>query len=219
MESRQRRRLIRYLLAGGAALVPGVTLSMSGKPLNSSIRELRGEARVNGQPVTAATIVRPGDTVETGDASHMVFVVGQDAFLARSNTRVELYQDNGFVNMLRVLTGALLSVYGKGEKRVETPVASMGIRGTATYIESRPDETYLCTCYGTVRMQALDDPAVYETVTTTHHDAPRFIRRTETGSVIRKAPVFNHTDDELIMLEATVGREPPFTFNPFDSQY
>lgn len=219
MESNQRRRLIRYLLAGSTFLVPGVALPMSARPLNPSIRGLRGEAWVNGKPVTAATIVEPGDSVETGDGSHMVFVVGKDAHLMRSNTQVELKQENGIVELMRVLSGAILSVYGEGRKRVETPEVSLGIRGTATYIESEPNRTYLCTCYGTVRMQAVDNPNVAETVTTTHHDAPRFILRRDSGTEIRKAPVFNHTDAELIMLEATVGREPPFPFNPFESEY
>ena len=167
MESRQRRRLIQYLLAGGATLVPGLTFSMSGKPLNRSIRSLKGEAMINGNPVTAATIIKPGDRVTTGRGSRMVFVVGQDAYLMRANSEVELKQENGVVTLLRVLTGAILSVYGKEKKRVETPTAVIGIRGTATYIEcNEPDLTYLCTCYGTVDMQAIDDPSVRETVTT-----------------------------------------------------
>jgi len=32
---------------------------------------------------------------------------------------------------------------------LKTPTATVGIRGTGLYVESQPDLTYVCTCYGT----------------------------------------------------------------------
>ena len=45
---------------------------------------------------------------------------------------------------------------------------------------------------------------------TTHHESPLLL--TESDGVVRAepGPFRNHTDAELIMLEALVGREPPF---------
>jgi hypothetical protein len=69
--------------------------------------------------------------------------------------------------------------------------------------------SYLCTCYGTVDIQATSNPLQQETVITKRHDAPRYIY-TSGVRLIEKAPVINHTDDELFMLEALVGRMPEF---------
>ena len=49
---------------------------------------------------------------------------------------------------------------------------------------------------------------IKETVKTNHHDEPRYIYSKK--NIIEKAPVINHTDLELIMLEKLVLRKPPF---------
>ena len=110
------------------------------------------------------------------------------------------------------MTGKLLSVFGRGSRSIATPTATIGIRGTGIYIEAEAERTYVCTCYGLVDLQASNMPEARETVMTTHHDAPRYIyAHGETPiKMIEPAPVINHTDAELIMLEALVGRKPPF---------
>ena len=45
---------------------------------------------------------------------------------------------------------------------------------------------------------------------TVHHDAPRFIYPAGRPRIIERAPVINHKDEELILLESLVGRVPPF---------
>jgi len=69
-------------------------------------------------------------------------------------------------------------------------------------------KTYICTCYGTSVLQVIKDLSIKETVKTTHHDEPRVIF-SKINSIIA-APVMNHTDLELIMLEELVFRKPPF---------
>ena len=73
------------------------------------------------------------------------------------------------------------------------------------------ERTYVCLCYGLADLQASSMPEARQTVTTTHHDAPRYIyaRGGTPVRMIETAPVINHTDAELIMLEALVGRKPP----------
>lgn len=75
-------------------------------------------------------------------------------------------------------------------------------------LESDSEETYIYTCYGTSHLQIKETPDITETVTTQHHEAPRFIYAAEKRIVL--APMFNHSDQELIMLEELVGRVPPF---------
>jgi hypothetical protein len=62
-----------------------------------------------------------------------------------------------------------------------------------------------------VALAASDDPGESELITTTNHDAPRYIssKPGNDGSRIRRAPVINHTNVELQLLEQLVGRQVP----------
>ena len=59
-----------------------------------------------------------------------------------------------------------------------------------------------------------DDPASRERVRTRHHDKPRYVMAAGAPQMIMGAPVVNHTDAELILLEGLVGRKPPFGTEP-----
>ncbi len=54
------------------------------------------------------------------------------------------------------------------------------------------------------------DPNVRESIKTFYHEKPRFLYGKGAKEIMAEAPVFNHTDEELIMLESLVGRVPPF---------
>jgi hypothetical protein len=88
--------------------------------------------------------------------------------------------------------------------------ATIGIRGTGIYVEIEARRTYACTCYGEAVLTPVDDPGAAETVRTKHHDQPRYIYGKGMPSMMEAAPVVNHTDAELYMLEGLVGRSPPF---------
>ena len=75
-------------------------------------------------------------------------------------------------------------------------------------IEVDNEKSYICTCYGKAILQRKDNLNVKEVVKTSHHDEPRYIYIEK--NIIEKAPVINHTDLELIMLEEQVFRKPPF---------
>ena len=97
--------------------------------------------------------------------------------------------------------------------RITTATATIGIRGTAWYAESDPEQTYFCTCYGTADIAASNDPGSKETVISSHHDRPLYILgKSAPGRGIRNAPFVNHTDQELMLIETLVGRTPPFVF-------
>ena len=114
---------------------------------------------------------------------------------------------------LRMLTGKLLTVSRNSPMRVNTATATIGIRGTGFYIEADAEQTYFCTCYGTTEVAATNDAASKETIVSKHHDRPVYILKAEaSGKNIRPAPMINHTDQELTLIEALVGRTPPFVF-------
>jgi hypothetical protein len=113
----------------------------------------------------------------------------------------------------------VLSAFAPGEpKTIRTPTSTIGIRGTAVYVEAEAARTYACVCYGEADLASSADPAARETVRTSHHEQPRYILGAGAPQMLIGAPVINHTDAELVMLENLVGRWPPFTPWPGESR-
>ena len=80
-------------------------------------------------------------------------------------------------------------------------------------MESSPEQTYFCTCYGVTDVTAIADPGNTVTVSAQHHDRPLTILKSAArGQHIVDAPFINHTDQELALIEALVGRTTPFVF-------
>ena len=221
----RRRLLIRALAAGlfsgsVASRESGAqALGSRPEPLppGRSIYRIDGQVMVDGAPATLETRVGGRARVETGPGSEVVYAVGTSAFIQRSDSAVALDSaepDSAAVSGVEVLAGKILSVFPTGRAvRMTTKNASIGIRGTGVYIESDPEETYFCTCYGLADVTATDDPASQETVLSRQHDRPLYILSGEpSGLNIRLAPFINHTDQELALIEALVGRTPPFVF-------
>ena len=192
----------------GQQLLGGIPAKM---PVGRSVYRVRGDVKVDGLPATLDTVIEAGSTIVTRDKSRIIFVVGEHSYLVRSNSEMKI-EGSGFVTRsLRLLTGSLLSVFGKTKPKLATNVATIGIRGTGVYMESEPDLSYVCTCYGLTEITANADPNATEQIRSEHHDAPRYILSTPSGGkLILPAPFKNHDDEELALLEALVGREPPF---------
>jgi len=213
----QRRKLLSRLVTGSAlaAAAPFLirnALAMGDRIHTQGIHKLEGTVLVNNKPASIGTLINPGDKISTGDNSLAIFVVERDAYMLKSNSKLEISAAGTTIKTLNLIAGKMLSVFGKGEKKIIIPTATIGIRGTAIYAEADPVRSYLCTCYGTVNIQSSSNPSAQETVITKKHDAPRYIYA-KGDQLITKAPVINHTDDELFMLEALVGRMPGF-FSP-----
>jgi hypothetical protein len=230
-DASRREALSRLLASGALALMPWQManagwFSWGPKKLSSdkSIHSLDGEALVNGRPADLQTRIHAGDRIETRDDSEIIFVVGGDSFILRSNSHMEIAGGDFLIRGLRLLSGSLLSVFGQRKTdeslTMSGPTATIGIRGTAVYMEAEPDLTYLCTCYGQVALAASSDPDDSEIITATNHDLPRYITsKPVKGTRIRKAPVKNHSNAELKLLEAIVGRKVPKGFGASDDRY
>lgn len=206
-----RRNTLRKLAASGVLGTGGIIgLLQAALAANTQtgMRSIEGEVTIDGKPATIGQQVRPGQKVATGADAEAIFVIGKDAFLQRENS--EFAWRAGAVPVLRYLSGKVLSVFGKGRKRLDTPTATVGIRGTACYIEAEQEQTYFCLCYGTALVTPKGMPTMHETVRTQHHEHPMYIRGGNAREIMESARVINHTDAELIMLEGLVGRLPPF---------
>lgn len=208
--NRLRRAALGRLAAAG---VIGSSYGLIAKALAAENRQgftlVKGKVTVDGKPAIVGQIVRPGQKIATGPASEAVVVIGQDAFMLRENSEFGI-EPGVSVMALRYISGKILSVFGKGDKQLRTPTASIGIRGTACYIEAESSRTYFCLCYGEAELTPLADPAQKETIRTEHHEHPLYVGGKEAPVMMAQAPVINHTDAELVMLESLVGRKPPF---------
>jgi hypothetical protein len=185
----------------GAAAMLLVREALAQGRLEQGVYRRQGDVRIS------------ADSVSTGADGEVVFVVDKDAVLVRRNSELSILKTG-----LRIVTGAVLSVFGGGRRQLRTPTANIGIRGTAVYIEAERGRTYVCTCYGEAVLEPRGDPASRETVHTLHHEQPRYIMAQGAPQRIMRAPVANHTDAELVFLESLVGRKPPFVgkgFQPY----
>ncbi|MGH8764792.1 MAG: hypothetical protein ACRET8_03660 [Burkholderiales bacterium] len=190
--------------------------------LEKGVYRVRGDVRINGNPAREGMDLHGGDVITTGPGGELVFVAGKDAFMVRANSRVELEGAAGalVLNGLRIVTGAVLSVFTPGQpKTIRTATATIGIRGTGIYVQAEASRTYACTCYGEAELASAADPSARETVRTTHHDQPRYIMDTGAPIMLMMAPIINHTDAELIFLESLAGRRPPFADMPGYDRY
>lgn len=77
-----------------------------------SIYDMSGQVSVNGGKASLDTKIEASDIITTGRRSHVIFAVGKDAFVLRSNSRLELSGGDLVINTLRLVTGKLLSVFG-----------------------------------------------------------------------------------------------------------
>ena len=229
----RRQWLIRALAAGffgaSSAGAQAITFGIFGSrprklPPGQSIYGLSGQVSVNDKEATLATQIRPGDTVQTGQNSEIVFVVNTHSMILRGDSKLVIEAPDGASNTgspesfiisgLRMISGKLLSVSRNSPMKVTSSTATIGIRGTGFYVESEPDRTYFCTCYGATEVQANADPTSRENVSARHHDRPLYIVTDGgAGNNIRNAPFINHTDQELALIETLVGRKTPVVFS------
>lgn len=208
------RRVLLARLAAGAALGGGVTAlireALAQQRVSTSVQVVRskGSVAVTSQAIQAGGTSHAGTTVVTGPSSEAVLLFGKDAFLQRENTSASFGTEPA-KELLRVASGKIMGVFGQGEKKLVTGTAVIGIRGTGCYIEAEETRSYFCLCYGAADVAPAATPDHVHSYETRHHDKPFYITdRLE--SAMLPAKVVNHTDDELILLEALCGRRPPF---------
>ena len=189
-----------------AAIIPITALAA-----NSVIHDLQGTVTINKKPLTRALDIKNGDEITVSTGGKLVFSIGEDAFLVRGGSTLQVYaeENSAFVSALRLVNGAVLGVFGKRKSttQIYTVTATIGIRGTAVYAAVTPDKLYTCTCYGhTDLIVGLDSADVIAT----HHNAHVVTNGINGNAQMKAFEVIDHNDDELRMLEALVGRKPIF---------
>lgn len=173
----------------------------------SNIVELTGDALLNGQRLLPGHTIQSGDEIVTGPGSNLIFVLGNSSFQVRQNSHlvVERGATLSAVSALRLLTGAVVSVWGKGTpRRIITPTVTLGIRGTGTYTEVFPAQdfrSYFCNCYGTVEVGAGTDQVLSQS---DYHQSFWAEPVAINGRFLFPAKAINHNDEELEALAGLV---------------
>jgi len=199
----------RDFLAAAAAWTAAGGFGAAQAQARSNIVELQGDALLNGSRLLPQHTIQTGDQIATGPDTTLVFVVGNAAFKVRQNTAMSVERGSSInaVSLLRLLAGAVASVWGRGERRmIVTPTVTAGIRGTGVYTEVSPQQggrSYFCNCYGTVDLSAAGD---HVTSVADYHQA--FWAETEprNGRMLTPAGAINHTDDEMETLARLAGQ-------------
>lgn len=198
----------RDVLKAAAAWVAMGGLPAAMAQQRSNIVQLTGDATINGSRLSPQQAIQTGDEIQTGPGSNLVFVIGNSSFQVRQNSRMSVERGNTLnaVSVLRLLTGAVASVWGKGVNRsIVMPTLTAGIRGTGVYSEifaEQGNRNYFCNCYGTVDLSAGNDKQVSQAQ---YHQAfwadaePR-----NNGRLLSPAQALNHTDEELEFLAGLV---------------
>jgi hypothetical protein len=200
--------LSRRRLLAGSAIAP-LLLCLPGRSCAAStIRQLEGEVFVNGRLANETTAIKAGDKIVVAHGGKLSMSIGGDAFLLRGGTVLDL-AGLGVVSGLRMLTGAMLSVFAKRTKSayIMTSVATIGIRGTGVYMSTQPHRLYTCTCYGKTDLRF---GGHVEQISADHHSAHEIFPGSDGVMAMKSMEVIDHTDDELRMLEGYVGRKPTF---------
>lgn len=170
---------------------------------SSNIVELQGDVEINGVRLSPQNTVQSGDQITTGPGSTIIFVLGNSAFHVRQNSTLTLERGPSLntISLLRLITGAVISVWGKGTTRkIVTPTLTAGIRGTGVYTEVFPQNsgrTYFCNCYGTVDLISGADQVVSQSE---YHQAYWSSVPNADGVSLSAAKMINHSDEELEFL-------------------
>jgi len=181
------------------------------------VHEISGEVLLNGRPMSAQSAVQGGQTVTTGADGRVWLSIGGDSYFLRPRSELRIESSDwrsSLVNALRLVTGAMGATFRPGAQRsVYAQTVTIGIRGTGIYVETSPQETYACTCFGSTEMRSAAGGAMMESVrvSTENHLARRIYRDPSMGMRIVQAPFEHHTNEEISRLERLVGRPNPFS--------
>lgn len=173
----------------------------------SNVVQMTGDAMLNGLALQLGQSIQTGDQIRTGPGANLTFVIGNAAFQVRQNSTLAVERGNSLnaVSLLRLVTGAVVSVWGKGTSRsIVMPTITAGIRGTGVYSEvfaEQNNRSYFCNCYGTVELESDGEKRLS---TSDYHQAFFGEVEAKDGRKLTPAGAINHTDEELEFLAKLV---------------
>lgn len=194
--------MLKPLVFAAALLLPALA---QGADLFGVVKELKGEVSANGSPIFEGSKVFIHERLTTGPKSFVRLLLPDGvAMQVGPQSSIELKRDKDKVTSLQLIKGFVLSrirsAVAPAEKdkfRVRTKSVSMGVRGTTFFAKAERKNTFLCTCEGTVHVNWREGE---ETITSKHHDAPKFI--SDDKAQTEPAPMgADHSDDDAMALD------------------
>jgi hypothetical protein len=201
----QRRDVIK---AAAAWTAMGGLATVQAQQRSNVVQQI-GDALLNGQRLLPGQTIQTGDQIQTGPDSSLIFALGNASFLVRQNSMMTVERGTTLnaVSLLRIVTGAVASVWNKGGSRsIITPTLTAGIRGTGVYAEifqNQNGRTYFCNCYGTVDLNAAGSKMVSQA---DYHQSFFADATPKDGTRLSPADYLNHTDAEQEFLAELIGQ-------------
>jgi hypothetical protein len=143
--SESRRRLMQAALALPALLAFPPLTAFAG----SNTHRLQGDVFINNRLAGPGSRIRPGDRIVVAHDGELAFSVGNDAFLLKGGTAVELV-GGAALSGLRLLTGnALASLSGRRSNfRFVSSVAVTTLRDGEIYLAAEPHRLHVWLRHG-----------------------------------------------------------------------
>jgi len=210
-----------FLSAAAAFLSAGGAGESAGAPVTGFtgvVQYLEGEVTMDGRPLEIGDRVVSGSTFVTApDSSCEILFGGKNIFRIQENTVVviTLKKGQGELDLQKggmALVLQKLETLGSREPEfgVTTPSASLGVRGTAFFVQVESESsTYICACNGTLQVED-GKSRQSQDLTGTHHKALRFEARADGTYEAGPAPMLYHDDGDLDSLAAEIGETIPW---------
>ena len=173
---------------------------------------VEGKVTLNGKAVSEGTEVRAGARIATGPKGHTTLRdSNQNGLYVGPNSRLILRSDDqrksttielGVGKVWSFLLNALPVRY-----EVLTAHVAAGVRGTIFLVEATKDESYVCSCSGSVEVSAAKSGDFASVVTTKQQAHRGFAIKAAKGKLTQE-PVerHSHTDAEAQDIMATLAK-------------
>ena len=207
--------------------IPGVMGSGVGEaagiaPARGVIEYVEGEVFLDSAAAQVGDVIENGSTIRTGDDGVCEIVIGAKNIirvLEGTQAVIDLDPQNPTVNLQSGAAAAVLNTLQVlGRRRTlnfTTSSTVAGVRGTALFIRvEEGGSTYVCTCYGTLRLNAGSATDALD-VSSSHHAAYRFTRNDHGGMSVVRAGLLYHDDKAMEALADRIGVRIPWE----DTQY
>lgn len=201
----KRRRFIQTALAMPLLFaLPAQTFAGTG------IHKLQGDVFINNRRASAESRIRAGNRIVVAHDGELAFSIGQDAFLLKGGSAVELVGGTT-LSSLRLLTGSVLASLETRSRpfHLVSSMAIVAVRGGAVYLSAEPHRLYTWTRYGESELRFGRQRQAVSASDTAYE-----IVRDSAGMTMQSMQVNEQMDDELRMLESLVGRTPAFDAEP-----
>jgi hypothetical protein len=177
---------------------------------DAEIEYISGDVKVDNTDVKAGDPVDNHSVVTTGADSVCDIVFNKRNIIeVLENTVLEL-DFSRIQTSAQLSQGTIINVLKKLEVltdtqpfTINTPVAVVGVRGTAFYIKATPETTYVCVCNGTVTVKDSSERESEE-IQAKHHIA-RLLTKTDQGIDMVPAEMLYHTDEDIERIAEKIG--------------